>query len=70
MKQLLNHAKDELLHAIDGMNGKADETKSDSGSARDLLEPLFHELEQFLDPLKSVIDGVKSAASVVGLSFG
>jgi len=70
MKHLLDDAKAQLLHAIDGMSGKADETKSDSGSARDLLEPLFHELEQFIDPLKAVIDGVKSAASVVGISFG
>jgi hypothetical protein len=52
------------------MNDKINHAKENSGSARALLEPIFDQLDGFVEPLKSVIDGIKDAASTVGISFG
>jgi hypothetical protein len=70
LKELMDLAVEKVTDSITGMVDKVTESEDEASGARELLEPLFDQLEGFLGPLTGGIEGVKSAASSVGASFG
>jgi chromosome segregation ATPase len=69
LKELVDGATGEVKEALGGLGEKILGAKEGSASGRELVEPLFDKLDEFFDPIKSVIDGVRSAAETVGIDF-
>jgi chromosome segregation ATPase len=69
LKELVDGATGEVKEALGGLGEKVLGAKEGSASGRELVEPLFDKLDEFFDPIKSVIDGVRSAAETVGIDF-
>jgi hypothetical protein len=58
-----------VKNTLDNLAENIFESGKSQGGARELLEPIFDQIEGMMDPIESVIDAVKSAASLVGLDF-
>jgi hypothetical protein len=58
-----------VKETLDNLAENIFESGKSQGASRELLEPIFDQIENLIDPVESVIDAVKSAASLVGLDF-
>jgi uncharacterized phage infection (PIP) family protein YhgE len=69
LKGLVDEATDELKEALGGLGQQVLGAKEGSASGRGSIEPLFDKLDEFFDPIKNVIDGIRKAADTVGIDF-
>jgi hypothetical protein len=69
LKQLLESAMGHVKETLDNLAEGIFESKEGQGGARELLEPIFNQIEGLIEPVEGVIDAVKSAASMVGMDF-
>jgi ABC-type transporter Mla subunit MlaD len=70
LKQLMDKATDEICHAIEEMANKVTGAKDTSSEKRDMMKPLFEQLDNFKKPFEDAINAVKGACETVGISFG
>ncbi len=69
LKTVLDGAVDEVSDAIHDMVEKVAGTKRSSEDGRGQLEPLFKQVDAFMNPVKVLIDAVKSVAESFGVDF-
>lgn len=69
LKSVLDGAVDEVSEAIHGMVEAVTGSKRSSEEGRGQLEPLFKQVDAFFQPVKVVIDAVKSVAESFGVDF-
>jgi hypothetical protein len=58
-----------VKETLDNLAENIFDSKQSQGGAREMLEPVFNQIEGLIDPIEGVIDAVKSAASLVGMDF-
>jgi hypothetical protein len=69
LKSLVDESTNELKEALGGLGQQVLGAKEGSASGRGAVEPLFDKLDEFFDPIKNVIDGIRKAADTVGIDF-
>jgi phage-related protein len=69
LKTVLDGAVDEVSDAIHHMVEAVAGSKRSSEEGRAELEPLFKQVDAFFQPVKVVIDAVKSVAESFGVDF-
>lgn len=67
--QALDQAVKELSETMGGLGEKVLGAKGESEGARAVLEPLFDDIMEKVDPFKNAIESIKDAASTVGIDF-
>jgi uncharacterized phage infection (PIP) family protein YhgE len=69
LQQLVRSAMDEVLGALDEFEAKINDAQKGSELSRELLKPLFQEIEELAKPLIESLDSIKDAGSLVGIGF-
>lgn len=69
LKALLESAMGNVKNTLDNLAENIFDSKNGQTGAREMLEPLFNQLEGTIEPIESVINAVKDAASLVGMDF-
>lgn len=70
LRELIEAAVKQVTDTIEVMSDKIADSESEASGAREPLEPLFDQIADFISPLKDGIEGVRHAASSVGVDFG
>lgn len=69
LKALLDDAMGVVKDTLGGLAEKVFDSKDGQGGARDMLKPIFDQVDSFMDPIETALGAIKSAASLVGLDF-
>ena len=69
IKELVDGAVEKITDSMDDMVKKLSDSEEESSGARELLDPLFDQLDGFISPLIGGVDKVKDAADSVGVDF-
>ena len=67
LKGLADEAVQEVAETISEMSGKITEAKDESATKREVIEPLFEQLEGVIDPVESAVEYVKDLADQWGV---
>lgn len=59
-----------MTDSVEEMSQKISGSSEDASIARKALEPLFDQLDEFIDPLKDGVEAVKDVAESLGIDFG
>lgn len=68
VKKLIDQLLELTLECIDEMEEELNESLRSSSAERQLLEPVFQQIERLKPPIEATIDNVKSICSTVGIS--
>lgn len=70
LKHVMDEGVEIICNAIQEMTDKVTHANEKSQDGRSGLKPLFEKAEEFLKPIESVINSIKDACEMVGISFG
>ncbi len=69
LKGLVDGAVEEVKDALGALGDSVTGAKDGSSAGREGIKPLFDQVEGFMEPIKTVIDAIRDAASTVGIDF-
>jgi hypothetical protein len=69
-ESILTPMMETIQDALEGLAESIFGANDSQGSQRDMMEPIFDTIEGLLEPVGTVLDAIKSAASLVGIDFG
>jgi len=69
IQELVKSAMDKVLASLDDFEAKVNDAQKGSELSREILKPLFEEVEELIKPLIGSLDSIRTAANMVGLDF-
>jgi len=69
IQQLIRSAMDHVLGSLDDFEKKVSDAQQGSELSRQVLQPLFDEIEEVAKPLIGSLDSIRDAATMVGIAF-